>query len=185
MKEFYHVTNKNLTAGTRLSTEASWATQERYKVFLAAMEDGDEQLASLLRAEWMGLMVASGGPEPRVRRMPIYAKEAIFEQVRLLEFASSPSRAGSAYLWRSYDDAGRFRHRERPDGRIVRCQSSDAGFRVDMAHFDAAVLTVMAPLRAQFQEARDLARCYWRGESSGNPMWEVLHQGVVTVVEPD
>jgi len=174
---YFHVSNEVLAPGDLLRVESGWSKHEATSVFLAAAEDGRDQVAALLRAEWVDAVRSDG-----TRRMEIYAKEAIFEQIRRMEFPSAPARHRSAFLWRDTLDAVWFRNGHRSvDSVIAECEA-EHGFEVDMSYFDESYLDIARPLLGQIGRAEDFARKYWSAEQSGAPRCEILHGGPVRVI---
>jgi hypothetical protein len=147
-----------------------------------ALANGLPFLETLLHADWMDASRGVGS-SARQKRLIDPLIEVIFEDVRVAEFASLPSREGSVHLFRSATAAQRFNTEFRAgSGRVYRCHV-DLGtpFESYMDWVNPGV-DLLKELSPQLEAMRDRARAYWRREPPSTSMYpEALVHGRVLV----
>lgn len=118
-----------------------------------------------------------------------WAVEAVFEHVRQTAFPDRPSRLRSGYFFDRLDDCrtlyevdwGRASAEERSKIHLFEVELDDERpFRLDMRLFDAAYDDFWE--REDLDAARELARRYFAGEASANPVWELVSEGRAVAV---
>jgi len=98
-----------------------------------------------------------------------FFRELVFESIREDEFADRPSRMTCAFGFEAEAVARSFNNALAP--LLYRVEIADRAattFRADMSWFDVLTRGPKA-----FDEARDIARRYWRGDPKAN-QWEIL-----------
>ena len=102
-------------------------------------------------------------------RHNLFYRELVYELVRAAEFADRPSRMTASFAFEGEVVARNFNNPSAP--LLYRVEVADQAaltFRADMSWIDT-----LAGGPNAFDEARQLARHYWRGDPRGNA-WEVL-----------
>lgn len=102
-------------------------------------------------------------------RHNLFFRELLYEAVRREEFDDRPSRLISAFAFEAEAVARNFNNPLAP--LLYRVEIDDPqgpSFRADMSWID-----VLARGPNAFDEARECARHYWRGDPQGN-QWEML-----------
>ncbi len=148
--------------------------------FIQGLERGTDCFyAMLLNGKYLFAVMKRSG----LREWADYAKwatEGLFESVRRREFPEAVSRLACVYYYDNLDDCRRLYEEdwgeetpeEREKVRLFAVESEDpAPQRRDMSLYDAAYDAVG---RMDPDAAIALARRYFRGEASEEPVWEIL-----------
>ena len=164
MTDFYHVNEPMLTLGQPLKP-AGWRSVDDYHVCRKALASPPHVMQAFLVTNWLR------------EGLPLWMKEAIFEEVREAEAASTLSRMDSWYGWGTIELARQFGAEYKAGKwRIYRCDVPDDAVtsHYDMAYFDAASLDIARPIEPQIEHAKELAKLYFSSNPGQTPMMETL-----------
>ncbi|MGR2746490.1 DUF2441 domain-containing protein [Bacillus sp. N6] len=121
----------------------------------------------------------------------LYLKEKIFEEVRVEEFPSLPSRIKSVYVVTDLESANKYKKdSEKKYIYEVEVENHDESLKVDMSWMDLSMFqryeVVREMARYYFnQKSVNDDRCDWGiyedSEEKVDSFWETLHEGKVTI----
>jgi len=183
METFYHVSANKLSRG---QTVKPYGRKESFNLmfdFCSSLVEKDPEKIPYVSV-FEDFMRVKGICFPNPYSLGSILREVLAEQVRRACFADKPSRIGSAFVFKNYMDAYRFRLDYRKEkGVIFRCESvADSVFTGDMAIITHARLS-HNDCRSDFQVFKDSMMEYWAGNE---PMKypETICSDPVTIIEP-
>lgn len=183
MENFYHVSGRRLSAGQRIKPYGRTENFRHMFDFCSSLVEKDPDKIPFVSV-MEDFMKAKGVCLPNPYSLGSLLREVLAEQVRQACFPDKPSRLGSAFVFKDYADACRFRQDYRKETAVIyHCQApANNIFTGDMAIITHARLSY-SDSKTDFRTFRDSMKRYWAGDG---PLQypETICPDPVTIIGP-
>ena len=189
--KYFHMSD-SLQVGTELVLDYKRNAGLAEPFVKALQFNQDVFFAMILNAYYLGEVLAkykmSGMPTNETK----WACEGLFEYIRRTEFPDKCSRLKSHYFYDSLENCKKLyfegwanaSEEERKKIRLFEVEADGNICKYDMVLFDKAY-DLLADLESsnEIKEIYDIARAYFRGECTQNPVIEILCNGNATAID--
>ena len=181
---FYHVSDSNLVGKVRTP---NYLNLKRFiSPFVTACYAGEDVfIATVIAARYSdervsGMIPSAGSIHQKM------ACEGVFEYVRCLEYSNHTPRYNAVYLFKTKADCIDFINKYQNNKHIYKVIIDSEPVRYDMNLFNIAnnlISVIYNKNDNNYQKVIELARAYWKGQSSANPVYEYLCDKSIILLE--